>query len=189
MRFADTLMRLLVEARFRLAGADLELGPGAQIRSPLVRPLSGGKLVVGADSIFAGRMAMDRPNAVIHIGPRTFVGKGLLVAAERIEIGADVLMSWGVTVIDHQSHSLDFAKRAQDVKQWLAGHKDWSHVSIEPVRIGDKAWIGFGASILPGVNIGEGAVVGAQSVVTRDVEPWAVVAGNPAKVIRMLAPS
>lgn len=131
---------------------------------------------------------MDREGAVIRVGQRTFIGKGLLVAAQSIEIGADVLLSWGVTIVDHQSHNLDFSKRADDVTNWLTGKKDWAHVAIEPVRICDKVWIGFGASILPGVTIGEGAIVGAASVVTRDVEPWTVVAGNPARVIRKLEP-
>lgn len=52
------------------------------------------------------------------------------------------------------------------------------------IEIGDMAWIGAGAMILPGRKIGEGAVVAARAVVTRDVEPWTVVAGNPARVIR-----
>jgi galactoside O-acetyltransferase len=54
--------------------------------------------------------------------------------------------------------------------------------------IGNKAWLGFDSAILKGVRIGEGAVVGAKSVVTKDVEPWTVVAGNPARVIRTLEP-
>ena len=51
--------------------------------------------------------------------------------------------------------------------------------------IGDGVWIGARAIILPGVTIGEGAVVAAGAVVTKDVEPWAVVGGNPAKFIKM----
>ena len=54
-----------------------------------------------------------------------------------------------------------------------------------PITIGDGVWIGARAIILPGVTIGEGAVVAAGAVVTKDVEPWAVVGGNPAKVIKM----
>ena len=56
------------------------------------------------------------------------------------------------------------------------------------MHIGDKAWIGGGAIILPGVSIGEGAVVGAGSVVTRDVPAYALVAGNPARVVRLRLP-
>jgi maltose O-acetyltransferase len=54
------------------------------------------------------------------------------------------------------------------------------------VIINDKAWIGFNAILLKGVVIGEGAVVAAGSVVTKDVEPWTMVAGNPARVIKRL---
>ncbi len=55
---------------------------------------------------------------------------------------------------------------------------------MSPVHVGDKSWIGFNSIVLKGVTIGEGAVVGAGSVVTKDVSAWTVVAGNPARVIR-----
>jgi acetyltransferase-like isoleucine patch superfamily enzyme len=62
--------------------------------------------------------------------------------------------------------------------------KDWSTVEIRPVTISDKVWIGFNSLILCGVTIGEGAVIGAGSVVTNDIPAWTVAAGNPARVIR-----
>jgi acetyltransferase-like isoleucine patch superfamily enzyme len=54
----------------------------------------------------------------------------------------------------------------------------------EPVTVGDWVWIGAGAFVCPGVTIGDGAVIGARSVVAGDVQPWTVVAGNPAKPIK-----
>ncbi|HWY61214.1 MAG TPA: acetyltransferase [Rhizomicrobium sp.] len=59
---------------------------------------------------------------------------------------------------------------------------------MAPVVISDKAWIGFGTTILKDVTVGEGAVVGACSVVTKDVELWTVVAGNPVRILRRLEP-
>ena len=88
----------------------------------------------------------------------------MLVCAQRIEIGDDVLISWGGTIVDHDSHSLVWAERQHDVSRTLAGQpKDWSKVRILPVRIGNRAWVGFNVAILRGVSIGEGAVVGACS--------------------------
>lgn len=55
----------------------------------------------------------------------------------------------------------------------------------KPIRLGSWVWVGAGAFIAPGVTVAEGAVVGARSVVTRDVEPWTVVAGNPARFLKM----
>ena len=68
----------------------------------------------------------------------------------------------------------------------LASLKDWSVVRSAPIVIEDRAWIGFNAIILKGVTIGEGSVVAAGAVVTKDVEPYTVVAGNPARVVKRL---
>jgi len=118
------------------------------------------------------------------VGVNTFIGGSTIVCAEHVEIGNDVLISWGCTIVDHNSHSIYWTERASDVKNWYNGNKDWRFVDISPVKIEDKAWIGLNAIILKGVTIGEGAVVGAGSVVTKDVLPYTIVAGNPAKQIR-----
>ncbi len=94
------------------------------------------------------------------------------------------MISLGVTIADHDGHATEFAKRSGDVLDWLAGKKDMSIVPMKEISIGNKVWIGFDASILKGVTIGEGAIVAACSVVTKNVPPWTLVAGNPAKEIK-----
>ena len=66
---------------------------------------------------------------------------------------------------------------------------DLQVLTCKPVLIKEQAWIGAGATILPGVCVGKHAVVGAASVVTKDVPDYAVAVGNPAKVIKYLDPS
>ncbi len=96
------------------------------------------------------------------------------------------MIAWGVSVTDHNSHSIVFSKRRNEI-DWSTGEKNWSYVHCAPVKICDKAWIGFNSIILKGVIIGEGAIVGAGSVVTKDVPPWMIVAGNPARIIREIS--
>ncbi len=169
------LARLEVGAGTKLAGARLE------VRGPQCA------LQIGPGSAVGCRLVFETGNGKITIGARTFLGGGtLLDAAESITIGNDVLVSFEVLIFDHDSHAVEFADRAADVSDWLRGHKEWSRVPCAPVVVGDKAWVGARAILLKGVHVGEGAVVAAGSVVTRDVPPWTLVAGCPARVIRSL---
>lgn len=161
--------------------------PSSKVNPRSVSWQPGCSVTVGAQcDIQSLNIAFDRPGAAIRIGDRSFVGRSLLVSAASIEIGNDVLISWGCTFADHDSHSTDFALRQNDVVNWLEGKKDWTHVRSAPIKIGDKVWMGFNTIVLKGVTIGEGAVVAAGSVVTRDVPPWTLVAGNPARVIKQV---
>lgn len=181
-----TLAERLAEASYRRR-CQVSTGTGARVQFRMLGSRPPAVLSVGEHSIFSASIAADRPNAVVRVGNNTFVGNSRLVCAEEISIGDDVLISWGCTIVDHDSHSLQWEERREDVNEWYHGRKDWKHVKIRKVDIADKVWIGFNAVILKGVSIGEGAVVGAGSVVTSSIEPYTLVAGNPAKPIRRLS--
>lgn len=150
-------------------------------------------LKIGEDSIIEARFIFETKNGLIEIGDRTFIGGGTnLICIDNITIGNDVLISWGCTLMDNNSHSLLWGQRKNDVKDWKKGidenkigkYKDWTNVEHLPIIIKNKAWIGFNVIILKGVTIGEGAIVAAGSVVTKDVPDFAVVAGNPARIVK-----
>ena len=107
----------------------------------------------------------------VHLGERNVVNFGCLFDGRRYEIrtGSDVSIGpeAAILTLGHDPQSADFADAGGDV------------------IIGDRVWIAFRAIILPGVKIGEGAVVAAGAVVTRDVEPFTIVAGSPARKIGM----
>lgn len=141
---------------------------------------------IGSQSMIQASFYFDKEYAKITIGNRTFIGGSKIICAEEIEIGDDILMSWGCTIVDHDSHSLSFLERKDDVINWLEDKKIWDMVSIKKIKIHDKVWIGFDVKILKGVTIGEGAVVAAGSIVTKDVLPYTLVGGIPAKIIKNL---
>ncbi|MBW7940936.1 MAG: acyltransferase [Candidatus Kuenenia stuttgartiensis] len=103
---------------------------------------------------------------------------------ESIEIGDDVMVSWDCTIIDTNAHSVKSEERASDVLDWAKGEKDWSRVESKKIVVEQKCWIGFKSIIMKGVNLGEGSVVAAGSVVTKDSEPYSVIGGNPAMLIK-----
>lgn len=168
--------------------ADIRIGPGSRcVRGWLDVRGADCSAEVGAGSNIEGTVVLERSSASVVIGDRTHIGGGtLLDVATSIRIGSDVLISFGVMIVDHDSHSLDFAMRRDDVRLWMAGQKNWTHVPMRSVTIGDCAWVGAKSTVLKGVSLGEGAVVAASAVVTRDVPPWTLVGGNPARVIREL---
>ena len=103
------------------------------------------------------------------IGDNSWIDSGvLLYSVDDIKIGSNVVVSEGAFIC---TASHDIASEAFELV-------------TKPVEIGDAAWVGARAIVLPGAKIGEGAVVAAGAVVTKDVEPWTVVAGNPAKFVK-----
>lgn len=113
-------------------------------------------------------------NDYVHIG-----------VAERVEIGHQVLIASRVFISDHNHGSYD-ETGPNSAPTVPPSQRPWIS---KPVHIGDRVWIGEQVCILPGVTIGEGAIVGAGSIVTRDVPANTIVAGNPARVIRVFDPA
>ena len=181
-----------VKAWRAVLGDGLSIGTGARLgRARLIaREPQGCHFTIGPNSNIEGVIVLERRDSGVRIGSRTHVGGGALIdAACSVAVGDDVLIAFDVLIMDHDSHSLDFPERARDVQNWMRGHKDWTHVDRAPVRIEDKAWIGARSIILKGVRVGQGAVIGAGSVVVGDVPPWTVAVGNPAKVVRRVSGS
>jgi acetyltransferase-like isoleucine patch superfamily enzyme len=122
------------------------------------------------------------------VGKHFFLGRSRIYCANSVEIGDYVLVSDNVTIMDSNLHPSSASGRRIVADEWCAGNFPdvYSDVIQQPVRICDDVWIGFGCCILKGVTIGQGSIIGAGSVVTSDVPPWSMVAGSPAKIVRML---
>jgi galactoside O-acetyltransferase len=154
------------------------------------------KVYIGEKNMLGCTFIFESEQGEIEIGNNTFIHSDTnLIARSKIKIGNNVMISWGCTIYDHNSHSLDWRERVKDFDKTVAAYhnkqdllhgKNWEVVKVAPITIEDKVWMGFGCTILSGVRIGEGAVIGANSVVRQNVEPWTVVAGNPAVVIKRL---
>ena len=164
----------------------------------LVSPDERKYLQIGNNCLLNAAVTFESTAGFVEIGDRCYIGtETQIISRSRITIGSDVTMAWGITIYDHNSHSLDWRQRRRVVAHFFERYGgadcfdslDWSDVSAAPIVIRDRVWIGFGAVILKGVTIGEGAIVGACSVVAKDVEPYTVVAGNPAVLLRRLDPS
>ncbi len=167
-----------------------------EINLRLDNPMEGRKyLTIGDDCIVSGSFIFESKDGHVNIGNHSFIGGSTFISRSNISVGNNVTIAWGCTIYDHNSHSLDYLERRRDIDDELWSlrngqstyiNKNWDSVKSSPITICDDAWIGMNCIILKGVTIGEGAVVGAGSVVTKDVPAWTVVAGNPAKVVKTL---
>lgn len=145
---------------------------------------------LGSGTLIRGELFVQAPRGRLSIGNDCFVGpQSYIWAWDDLTIGDKVLISHHVNIHDTDSHSFDPLLRDQHFQAIRDTGHPWYVPDVKTARItiGDHAWIGYGASILKGVNIGEGACVAFRAVVTKDVPPWTVVAGFPARPMRDLA--
>ncbi len=150
--------------------------------------LPGGVKYGRGASTYLGTMFDVGPRGRVELGEYALVHGARIIADAEVIIGDYALISWNVVFMDTYRLPLDLRKRREELERVPARplRLAAAQVPARPIRVERNVWIGFDACVLPGVTIGEGAVVGAKSVVTQSVPPFTIVAGNPARVIRKI---
>jgi acetyltransferase-like isoleucine patch superfamily enzyme len=164
-----------------------QVGKGVYFESKFPLIMGYGDIYIGDRLGISGNATMiasykTNPNPTIVIGDDVYLGYATtLSCADRITIGNRVLIAHFASIFDNNNHPIDPRARAANQP---VGKED-----IAPVVIEDDAWIGAYAIILKGVTVGRGSVVAMGAVVTKDVPPMTVVAGNPARVVKQIMPA
>ena len=168
--------RLVWGWRFYALGSRSVLGRSLQVNNPRVVDI--GSRVTISDQFILADLCPNQGKV-----PKIFIGDGCIIlyrfqcnAAQSVRIGRNVLIASNVLVTD-SDHVIEPAGLPVTKNSKFITH---------PVFIEDNCWIGQNAAILKGVTIGQGSIVGANSVVTHDVPSHSVVAGNPARIIKRL---
>ena len=145
---------------------DIVIGKRCEIKGQLFS-FEGGKILIGNN---------------VFMNYNSFIG-----SMEAVTIGNDVIIATNVRIFDNNNHPTSPTQRE------MMSHNDfygelwtWKYAEHKSVVIGDNVWIGEFSAILKGVTIGKGSIVASHSVVTKDVPPYVIVAGNPARVVKRL---
>ncbi len=128
----------------------------------------------------------------VSVGKYTILEATNILANDSVCIGDHCMFSWGSYITDSWLNENSYSSVVRkDILKKLA-HSQYRYLEIpdpKPVIIEDNVWIGFDAIILPGVRIGRGAVIGCKTIITDNVPAYAVVVGNPSRIIKFLEPS
>jgi len=146
------------------------------VHGNVLEALREGRLELGAGVLLEPDVWITAPgDARVRIGAGSFLNVAVMVAAmERVEIGEHCMFANGCFISD-ADHRFD------DLERPIT----WQGFSTKgPTRIGDNVWCGAHVVVTSGVTIGERCVIGANSVVTRDIPPFSIAAGAPARVLR-----
>ncbi len=167
--------------RFATAGYGVKLGPNAWCYNRGER----NSIRIGDRSICRGVLRCEVfGSGEIIIHEDVYLGDDCLISsAERVEIHRYSLLAHGVQVFDNDSHPLEAWERADDYDSLLHGSGTRAEIASKPITIGPNAWIGSQTILLKGVTVGEGSIIAAGSVVTKDIPSNRIAAGNPARVM------
>jgi acetyltransferase-like isoleucine patch superfamily enzyme len=166
----------------------LAIGDGLILKGePIIDIRNGARIIINSNvtlnssnagyhvNMFAPvKLFVDRTNALIEIGHNTRIHGTCIHAYDSIKIGNNCLIAANCQIFDGSGHDLCLSS-PQDRLKTVGGAK--------PINIEDNVWIGANCIILPGVSIGEGSVIAAGSVVTKDIPARTVAGGNPAQVV------
>lgn len=124
----------------------------------------------------------------ILIGDNCYIGVSSFIGAkDQIKIGNEVIIASHVRIFDNNNHPTDpDLRKKMSQSDFYCDLWTWDYADSKPVYIEDNVWIGEYSKILKGVKIGKGSIVASNSVVTKDVPEYVIVAGNPAKVVKKL---
>jgi acetyltransferase-like isoleucine patch superfamily enzyme len=163
----------LFKARCETVGRNLSIWSMPAIVGPVRIFIGDDVEIFGHLGVTSGRI-FDEPRLVI--GDRVDIGHNIQITVNReVVIEEEVNIASGVRILDTDAHPRDTDARAKGLPP--------PEAEIKAVRIGRRAWLGQSCFIMKGVTVGEGAVIGANSVVVTDIPPYAVAIGNPARVV------
>ncbi len=144
------------------------------------------KLNIGNGSYVSSDINFEKDNAQLIVGNNTFISGAKISLSNKIIFGNNVQIAFGTLFFDHDSHSLNYKFRRNDLPDRFKSQKDWSNVKSEGIIIEDDVWIGANSIILKGVILKQGTIIAAGSVVTKSTDPFSLYAGNPAKFIKKI---
>lgn len=185
---ALAIIRIYIKNRLKkraLLPASLVVSRFTQIR--LEDGSSYGDVTLGENVMLHGKI-ISQNSGKVSIGDYTNIRRGTIIGAvSRVEIGCGVMISNDVVIVDNNNHPTDPDERILMVRGgWGTNAWMWKHSASAPVVIEDNVWIGQFARISKGVVVGRNSIIAAAAVVTKDVPPNSIVAGNPARVVKML---
>ena len=167
-----------------ILGQDCEIDKEAEI----IKSDIGNKVVVAKDtrvinSVLGRKVMLERYNSILYSKLGKYCYTGANTTIRNAQLGKFNSISWNVS-IGGNTHDLNHITTHSFLvyEKWeMGGHSNWQSASEECI-IGNDVWIGSGVNVLRNVRIGDGAVIGAGTVVTKDVPPYAIVVGNPGRI-------
>jgi len=147
------------------------------------------RINIGDNCYIRGELIIYPHNGKFTMGNDCYIGEHTRIwSADDITIGDRVLIAHNVNIHDCNDHPIGKNERHKHYMEIITnGHpKEIDTINSAPIIIGDDVWIGFNSIIFKGVTIGEGAIIGAGTVITKDVPANAVMVGNPARCVKFI---